>query len=199
MKPLISKEEFKELEKIKGEVKGNAILENMEFVLKKEGEHGLGRLERAMGDLGCPFKKGEVKAMLFYPLWKDAVMLVAIKRLFGYDDEAFQEMGRFEPKISFLIRLFAKYFVSVEKAIKEVSGMWRKTFTVGNLKITEYDMKKRRGILRLENYSLHPIQCQIFKGYFASIGEMVIGQKVTCQEIKCVHRGDEYHEFLIQW
>ncbi|GAI52915.1 unnamed protein product, partial [marine sediment metagenome] len=29
--------------------------------------------------------------------------------------------------------------------------------------------------------------------------QMIVGSKVTSEETKCVHRGDEYHEFLLKW
>ncbi len=199
MEQIISKEELDKLMKIKGEVKGNAMIENMKFILKEEGEEGLKQLERAMTELGHPIRHKEIGTMIFYPLWLDAVMLLVIKRLFNYDDKKFQKMGRFEPKISFLIRLFMKHFVSIERAAKEVPNMWKSSFTVGNLNIEEYNVGKRYGILRLKDYRSIPIQCQIFKGYFASLVQMVVGSEVVCQETKCIHKGDEYHEFVFKW
>ena len=199
MEQIISKEEFDGLMKIKGEVKGVAMKENMEFILKEEGEEGLRKLEDQMANLGQPIEYRKIKSMIFYPLCLDAVLLLVIKRLFNYNDRKFQEMGRFEPKISFIIRIFMKYFVSLEKAAKEVSKMWRQTFTVGDLKVGELNKEKRYGRLRLENYRLIPIQCQILQGYFPSVLQMIVGSDVSCQETKCVHRGDEYCEFFLKW
>ena len=199
MEEVISKKELDELMRIKGEVKGVAIKENMEFIIKEEGEKGLKKLEDTLAELGFPIKFKEIRAMNFYPLRLDAVTLLTIKRLFNYDDKKFEEMGRFEPKISFIIRIFIKYFVSLEKAAKEVPKMWRQTFTVGELEVGEIEKEKRRGTLQLKNYRLLPIQCQILKGYFASVLEMIVGTRVTCQETKCVYRGDKFHEFSFKW
>ncbi len=197
MEQIISKEELEEFKKIKGEVKGVALKENMEFILKEEGRGNLEKLEKILADFGCPITYKNLKEMIFYPLWYDAVLLTVIERLFNYDDKKFQEMGRFEPKISFIIRIFMKYFISLERAAREAPKIWRQTFTVGDLEVVKLD--ESSGVLRLQNYRLVPVQCQVLKGYFASVLGMVVGGKVECEEIKCVFKGDEYHEFLLKW
>lgn len=196
---MVSKEKIEELKKIKGEVKGVALQENMDFVLKKEGAEGLKRLEEEMDELDCPVKREEIKAMKFYPLWWDGVLLLLIEKLFGYGPEEFEEMGKFEPKTSFIIRIFMKYFVSIDRASKEVPRLWSQTFTVGDIEVAEYDEEKREGIIRLKNYKLVPIQCDILRGYFSSILQLMVGKEVSCEETKCPFRGDEYHEFLLHW
>lgn len=197
MEEIISKEEFDELMKVKGEVRGASFKTEAEFVLKEEGKEGMEILEDVMTKLGHPYK--EIKMMDFYPLGLEAVMLLAIQRLFNYDDKKFQEMGRTEAKVSFIIRLFMKYFVSIDKVLKEVSKMWRKYYTVGDLKVTELNEEERYVILRLENFCLHPILCQSLIGYFPSVLQMVVGGETSCEETKCVFRGDDYHEFLLKW
>ena len=74
--------------------------------------------------------------------------------------------------------------------------MWRKYFTVGNLRAVDYDEKKRYVIMRLENFRLHPLHCHILIGYIPTILQMVIGFKPSCRETKCVFRGDEYYDFI---
>ena len=199
MEQIISKEEVDELMKLKGEVRGIAIKSYAEFVLKKEGKEGLKRLEETMARIGYPIKYRKVKLTSFYSLGLEAITLTAIKRLFNYDDKKFQEMGRFESRTPIVIRLFLKYFVSIEMATEEASKVWRKYFTVGNLRIVKLDREKRYMIARIENFHFIPILCENLKGYIASITEMIINEETTCEETKCVHRGDEYHEFLVRW
>jgi len=197
MEQIITKEEIKEFLKIKGEIRGLGFKTEAKFVLKEEGEEGLKKLEDQMAKLGYPY--GEIKAMDFYPLGLLAVNMLVIKRLFNYDDKKFQEMGKFEAKSSLIIRLFMKYFVSLERVAKEAPKMWRKYYTVGDLKVPEVNQEKRYIIIRIENFSLHPILCQILIGYFHSIVRMVLKGEITCEETKCVFRGDECHEFLMKW
>ncbi|MFQ6084547.1 MAG: hypothetical protein ACE5WD_14505, partial [Candidatus Aminicenantia bacterium] len=152
MEEIISKEELNELMKIKGETRGVSIKDVLDFVFKEEGEEGLKKLEETMVKLGKPIKYREIKLMTFYPLKLLAITLLAIKRFFNYDDKKFQEMGRFAPKVSFMMRLFAKYFYSIRKVIKETPKWWRKVFTIGDIKVVEYDQEKRYMIMRLENF-----------------------------------------------
>jgi hypothetical protein len=92
-----------------------------------------------------------------------------------------------------------KYLVSLDKAVGVAPEMWRRYYTVGNLKVTRYDKKNRYVILRLENFRSVLMGCQILIGYFSCIIQMIINKKVTCKETKCVFRGDEYDEFLLKW
>ncbi len=199
MEPIISKEEFNKLMSISGEIRAVGFKSYADFILKEEGEKGLKKLEDVMVSLGYPIKYREMEALKFYPLGLLIVMLVAIKRLFNYSDEKFQEIGSFYVKVSMLIRLFLRYFFSVEAVIKKLPDMWRKHLTVGDLKSVEYSSTERFIILRLENYKGHPLHCQILRGYLSAALQMIVGNKPVCQETKCVFRGDEYHEFLLKW
>ncbi|MBZ9572269.1 hypothetical protein KJA15_02990 [Patescibacteria group bacterium] len=200
MEQIISKEEFNELMKIEGEVKEEPLKTTLEFVLKEKGKEGLKKLEDTMAKLGYPIKYQEIRSRDLYPIGLMAITLLVIKRLFNFNEEKFREMGRFEAKISSLIiRVFMKFFVSLERMAKATPKMWKRHFTVGDLKTIELNKEKRYAILRLKNFRLHPLHCQALIGYFSSVVEMIVRSKATCEETKCPFRGDEYHEFLVKW
>jgi hypothetical protein len=198
MEPIISKEEFDELMRIKGKTAGVAIREHKAFILKEKGREGLKKLENTIVGLGYPGYR-KIKPMSFYPVGLYALTLMVVKRLFNFDDKKFEEMGRFNAKLSIVIRFFMRFLISLDKAVKGVSKMWRRYYTIGSLRVIDQDERKRYGILRLENFNLHPLHCQVSKGYFSTILEMIVKKSVICEETKCVHRGDEYHEFLLKW
>lgn len=199
MEQIISKEEFDELMKVEGEVRGTGMKNHAEFIVQEEGEEGLKELEDTITKLGYPIKYRELKSMGFYPLGLETVTLVAIKKLFNFDDKKFQEMGELGTKLSLILRLFMKHFVFSEKLIKEASKIWKKGGAVGDLKVVEFDKGKRYLILGLEGFPPHPLYCQVFKGYFSSGLQMILGVKPACEETKCVFRGDDYHEFSLKW
>ncbi len=200
MAQIISKEELEKLMKIKGEIRGVALKEVERFVREKEGEEGLKKLEKTMAELGYPIKYNEIKSMGFYKLSLKAILLITVKRLFNYSDEKFQEMGKFETKSSpMALRLFARYFISLDTAVKAVQKMWRVYYSTGILKVIELNKKEKYAILRLEDFRLIPPHCENLKGYFSGVLEMIIKQDVTCEETKCVYKGDKYHEFLMKW
>ena len=199
---IISKEEFDSLMKINGEVKGVAFMADA-FILKEEGEEGLKRLYDVLEKLG--FSKEDLdnpkqKYKKLYPMGWSAVSLLAIKRLFNYDNKKIEEMGRFQVKISSLImRFFMKYFISLKDSIDEAPKIWRRYYTVGNLKVVECNEEKRYRIDRLENFNLHPLLCEYIKGYLSAMIQIIVKTEVSCEEVKCVHRGDKFHEFLMKW
>lgn len=199
MEEIISKEEFNELMNLEGKVKGTGIKTHGEFILKEEGEEGLKKLENTMVRLGYPIKFKEIRATTLYPFGAEAVILVAIKRLFNYDNKKFQEMGKFHAKSSLIIRLFMKYFVSLQRMAKEGPKIWRRYFTVGDLEAVEINEEKKRLIFRVQNFKFHPLHCQILMGSLPTIIQMILGKPVIYEETKCLYRGDDYHEFLVKW
>lgn len=199
MEQVISKEEFNELMKLEGEVKGTGIKTHGKFILKEEGEEGLKKIEETMAGLGYPIKLKGIKSTTLYPFGVEAAILLAIKRLFNYDDKKFNEMGRFHAKSSLIIRLFMKYFVSLERVSEEGLKIWRRYFTIGSLEVVEVDEEKRHMIFRVKNFWFHPLHCQILMGSIPTIIQMIVGGKVICEETKCLYRDDEYHEFVLKW
>jgi len=199
MEEILSEEELNKLLQIQGEVRGVAFRSDADFILHETGEQGLKRLEEAMAGIGQPIKYREIRPMDFYPLKLDTISLVVLKRLFHFDDERIQELGHYLAKVSVLLRLFMKYFVSLEKMAEEVPGMWRKHYTVGGLTVASLDKKNKEMIIRLENFNPHELYCQVFKGYFCSVMQMAVGKKPICDETKCAFKNDPYHEFTIKW
>ncbi|MFA4998973.1 MAG: hypothetical protein WC514_03050 [Candidatus Paceibacterota bacterium] len=199
MPQIILKDEFDEMTKVKGEMRGNGPRNIGEFILKQEGERGLKQVEDIMGKLGYPIKYTKIDPMGFQPLWLVSITLLAAKRLFNFSNEDFQKMGEADVKFTSIQRLFMKYFISIEQAAKAASKMWAKYNIEGNLELAEYNEKERRVVLRVTNWALNEYHCQYLIGYFRAVTQMAAKGVATCEETKCVHRGDKYHEFLIKW
>lgn len=200
MEQIISKEEVNKYMNFKGEVREASFRAYGKYILKEEGKEGLKKVEDIMAEAGFPIKYRGIKIMKFYPLGYQALTTEIIKRLFNWDDKKLEEMGRFSAKLPFVVRLFIMgYFFSIKTVIKETPRLWRENFTIGTLRITELDEERKYAILRLENFVFHPLYCKVLQGFFSGISELVIKNPITCEETKCIYRGDEYHEFLIRW
>ena len=199
MAEVISKEEFNQLMKLEGEVRGMSVKSYGDYILKEKGEKGLKTLEEAITKAGYPIKYRGIRKMNFYPLGLEALTLLGIKRIFNFGKKEIQEMAKFQAKFSVLIRLFVKHFVSLEKAAKAVPNMWRSYYSGGDLKVVKLDQEKGVMILRLENFRLLPEHCHDLTGYFPTISQLIIKRPVSCEETKCSFRGDDYHEFLMKW
>jgi predicted hydrocarbon binding protein len=199
MEETITKEILKKLMKIKGETRGSSIKGDLEYIVFREGKEGLKQFEEEMERIGYPIKYKEIEAMGFYKIGLEAITFLVMKKLFDFHEEDFVRMGEFNSKVSIILRLFIKYFASLDLLLKQAPKIWRDSYTVGDLKITEVNEEKRYVIVRLENFYHHPLHCFTVKGYMYSIIKMIKKGSVTCQETKCVHKGDKYHEFLLEW
>lgn len=204
MEEIISKQEFDELMKIKGEVKGLVLKPPFTFVLKEEGEEGLKKLEDTITKLGYPIKHEEISEGNYYPVGLKAVTLTIMKRLFNYDDKKFRELGKFSAKLPMLVRFLFRYFISIDKLEKDPSVIkkifpYHSLFSFGDLILSEVNKEKRYLILRLVGFDFHPLECQPMMGIFSVLFQAVISKPVTCEETKCNYRGDEHHEFLLKW
>ncbi len=174
------------------------------YILRENKKEGLKRLEEAMLSFDCPIQYEKLKAMVFYPLWWSILTFALLIELFHYDEQKFQEMGRFCFKFPNIIMIWAKYLISIEKAAKSSSRMHRMYFTVGDLTVPEYSQEKKYAVLRLKDYPVYPINsprmyCYFLAGYYCSIIQVITGKEAIGEETKCVYKGDEYHEFLIKW
>ena len=198
----ITKEEIEKLMNKEIETRGVVLKTDSEYILEKQGESGLKKLEAELEEMGQPIKYQEIKSMDFYPAGLRALSLLAIKKVFGFDDEEIKEMGFMATKKSLIIKLFVRYFLSTERVFyKEAPRIWQKHWTKGTLVPVELNEKEKYAVLRLEDFELHPLYCSVYlRGYFSGILQMLIKTpKITSQETKCSFRGDQYHEYLLKW
>ncbi len=156
-----------------------------------------------MEKLGYPFKYEKIRIMDFYPIGLRAVSLLVIKKVLGFSDEKIKEMGAEVPKSSFIMRLSLKFFSfakNPELWYRNATMLWKRFLTVGEFSVPEFDEEKKRVIIRIKNFNIHPVFCTYMSGILKTFHELARAAKnVTCQETKCPFRSDDYHEFLDTW
>ena len=198
MNELNGKEVIEIIQK-KGKVRGATFYTDAQYVQYHEGEEKLLDIEEETKGMGCPTDYSELRAMGWYPIGLRAVSLLAIKKALNWDDEQIKEMGRNAPKYSIITKLMVRYFTSPGAIQKRLGTYWHKHYSVGSLE-GEF-INDRSGILYLKDFDIHPILCTYLQGYFACVLSMIAGEsgKLSLEETKCMHRGDEYHEFVLKW
>lgn len=199
MEGLISEKESADLKRIKGGIRGFTMKSYIAFILKNEGAEAVKKLENFLEKIGYPIKPEDLRSMSFYPLDQDAAVLLAIKKLFNYDDEKFQEIGRFGATFITIAKIFAKYFVSLDKLNKNAPRMWDRIITTGKFNIIKFDKKEKHLIAVLKDANIHELHCFTLRGYFTAVFQMVLKKQVALRETKCFFRGDAHHEFSIEW
>lgn len=197
----LTKEAAQKLMEIKGECRGMHLKNDAQYILAKKGEGALKKVEKELERLGCPIKYKEIRAFNFYPVGLRAVSLLAIKKVLNLTDEDIRDLCGYAAGVSLIVKLYLKFFYSIPKIVEKASKIWREYFTVGELKITDYNEEKGYCILQKKGLDLHPLFCgPCLEGYIANLVKMVVKSgKVTCKETKCPFRGDKLHEFLVKW
>jgi len=197
---MLTKEKAKKLVKeINGEVRGVALKDDLDYILEIKGEQGLERVEQRMAKLGYALKRKDIKSTNFYPMGIGAILSLTIKEVFNFNEKDFEKMGFSEVKFSIFVKIFMKYFSSLKLVAEQVPNMWQRHYTVGELEMPEYSEKEKYIILRVKNFKIEPMYCNLSIGYFSKIAEMLGKGSVTCKETKCMFKGDPYHEFLLTW
>jgi len=196
----ITKEEADKLMAIPGNVRGAVILANLEYAFQRGGEKIVEEIKERLKELTYPFDIEEIKPMEKYPEALSVLIILLIKEIFNLTKEEIFEMGGASIKLSPFIKILTKYFVSIKKCFEQAPKYWEKYFDFGKIEPAEYNEKEGYAILRVIDYKFHPLICIYHRGYFAQIAKIATGKKmIKSREIKCIHRGDPYHEYSISW
>jgi len=190
--------ELENLMKIKGEVKGVVFQTDADYILKKEGEQGLKKLEKRIKELGYPIDYRKGKALDLHPIGLRVISLLLIKDTFDWSDEEIRNMGYTAPTTSFIVKLLMKFFVSFMKFMSVVPGYWEKHYTAGNLEVINLNDKTKDATLHLKDIKIHPLFCLYLEGYFERMYQLVVGKEGRCRETKCMLKGDPYHEYVLR-
>jgi hypothetical protein len=183
--------------KIEGEVRGVVFQTDARYILEKEGEEGLKKLEERVRELGYPIDYRTAGALNFYPLGLRAISLLLIKDTFGWGDEEIREMGYAAPQTSFIVKLLMRFLADFKKFVGGLPENWTRHWTRGEMEVLKMDEKTKEVALRLKDIKIHPILCLYLEGYFRRIYEFVVGKgKGEVKETKCMFNGDPYHEYI---
>ena len=197
---MLTEEKVNQLKEIKGKVRGAVFQTDASYIQSHFGAGGLELLAARLRELSCPIEYENIKAMEWLPLWQRAVSMLLIKELFQLSDEDIKEMGIAAPRTSFIVKLLVKFFISLESALGRSPDYWVKHYNVGELEVVKIDEEERRIIVRLKDFRVDPVYCRYLEGYFQSLIQLQIPKsRVVMEEVKCIFRGDPYHEFRARW
>lgn len=193
---MLNKEEIDKLLEVKGEVKGVVFQTDGKYVLEKEGEEGLKKLEKRVKELGLPidYKKG--KALDSHPIGLRIISLLLIKDTFDWSNEEIRNMGYMAPTTSFIVKLLMRFFVTFKKFMNEVPRYWEKHYTVGELETVKLDDETKEAVIRLKDIKFRPLFCLYLEGYYERLYQFIVGKEGRCRETKCMFKGASYHEYV---
>ncbi len=181
-------------------VKAEVIRVEKDYILSKEGKEGFEKVKRRMKELGVDLDFEKLNSVTWEKEWKNSAFIAICKEVFNWSDEDIFEMGRNSPRASFFIKTMIQYFVSVDAVFDSMGEYWRKHHDFGELEPVELNKEEKYIIARKKFFQTHPVMCSYHAGYFKGVLEFVIKSKeISVKEVKCMHKGDPYHEYLITW
>ncbi|OGZ33849.1 MAG: hypothetical protein A2Y98_02105 [Candidatus Portnoybacteria bacterium RBG_19FT_COMBO_36_7] len=197
---IISQSEIDELISKPGKVKGAVFNTTEDYIRLRYGNKGIKLLENEMANLGHPLNFEKINNLDWYPIGLRVLSFIALKKAFSWGDKELIDMGIASPKVSFLIKLILRYFISIETTFKEAPRYWKNHYTpeTGRLETIEFNKKEKFVKLRIYDFKVHPLFCVFYLGYFKGIAQFG-GVNIAIQETKCMFKGDPYHEFIGRW
>ncbi len=193
-------EKIIELQKKSGNIKGETVNYILQYLQKKEGDEAVNKLKERLKELDPSIDITKVKD---FSLVKDsfiAIIMLVIKDVFSWTDDDIFNMGKDEPKNSFIVRLLMKYLVSVEKTFERAPDFWRKFYDFGYLEAVEFNQNERYFILKVCEYDTDPVMCKYLAGFIHTMVSFSMKEEnVLIEETKCIYNGDDCHEYTVRW
>jgi hypothetical protein len=194
------KERCEELMKIEGMMRGELLRSNFVYLRKKEGNLAIERMEKKLEEIGYPLKFEEINSFKWYKDPFCSIFMLSFQSEFGWKEEDIFNLGRFSPQYSLIIKIALRHLLSLRKAFDYAPKLWRRNVDYGVLESYEFSEGKRYMILRLKEYALHPLVCIYIRGYLTSLFEQIYGKdKIKTEEISCIFREGDFHDYKISW
>ena len=191
-------EQIKELKNISGNVLGEKFYTTFNYLKTRKKKQEIKEIFKKMEKLGYPINLQKISSSEMYPIKTVIIFFIVIKNIFNWTDKDFFEMGRYAPKISFITRIFLGNLISIKTIFNKAPSIWKRHYDFGLLETVE--IKEKHFIVRIKNFDVHPIICPYHGGYFQMMAEFCLKNKeIKTVETKCIHKGDEYHEYLMSW
>lgn len=196
----VTQEEISRLREMQGQVRGTVFQTDAAYIEEKNGPKGLSLVEEKMKEWGCPILYKTIKASDWFPVGFRALSVLAATEVFSWNEEDVFRMGYEAPARSFVVKMLMKYFLSIHQTYKQSAQYWPSHYTVGKLETPEFNEKEKFMVVRLKDFSIHPILCNYFTGYFTRVTEIASPyQNIKVHERTCAFEGGKDHEFLLSW
>jgi len=197
----LTKKEADRIMKVKGNTVGAVLKTDYQFILSKKGEEGVRKVEARLKELNCPVKFKEISTFKLYPESQGCLTMLVMLEVFGWDESKVFDLAYHAPFNSQVTKFIVGNLLSVEKAFQNASTYWRKFADFGDLSSPEYNIEKKYGVLRLENFKkYHPTAEEYMRVFLIRLFEIITQSKnVKVVLTKSLFKGDTYDEFKITW
>jgi len=195
------KKEVDKLLKMKGKERGADYKYLVDYIIMKEGESGFGKIKKELEKINYKLPDDKkIDDMDWLPINLTNIFLLTAVKIFNWQKEDIIDIGKGVAPSSPLVKFFIRHFLSPQKTIKKATeNAWSKHYSKGKIEMTKFDKDKKEIILKITGMDWHPFTCIYHIGSLTGVAEFILGKKVRGEEIKCIYKGDKYHEFRFNW
>lgn len=173
----------------------NAIFDYLRFV--GAGERVPEILARTE-EYGATQKTTKVDPLRRYPIAIEMSLIFASKDVLGWGHDELKELGRNIPRVSFVVKLFLRYFLTLETSTREASKYWDKHFDFGELEVLSTDIDSGNYIVEVRGFDIHPDYCVFLCGFLETMIGFVVSRPIQSEVIKCSD-GDGLNRFRFSY
>lgn len=192
-------EKIKTLRGKEGDTKAEAIKFCLRYIEKKEGREKKDKVLAKLKEFG--FEEDHKKLGPFDWVRESTLIILylVLIEFFNWSEEDIFKMGEEEPKASFIARILMN-MLSVEKVIEKAPRYWRKFYNFASIEVSEINKEEKFLVFRVYDYDFDPIGCIYHKGFLLTLTKFTIkGKNHSIEETKCIHKGDDFHEYIVKW
>jgi hypothetical protein len=184
-----------------GNVKGETILNNINYIKSEEGEDTVDVIFGEMKKVGYPLEFDKIIQQNWYKESYNVLINLVMKNTFKWNDDDIFNSGRGAARISFFLKTMLRYLVSPTVLVNNASKYWKKQLNFGKLNVIETDEENKKIIVGVEGYDKSSVSCIYQAGYFVELIGYSLKNKENLQieETKCIYAGDSYHEYTVTW
>ena len=184
-----------------GNVKGETILNNIDYIKGEEGDDVVNAIFEEMKKISYPLEFDKINQHKWYQESYNVLINLIMKNSFLWKDDDIFNSGRGAAKISFFLRTMIRHLVSPTALANKASSYWGKQLDFGSLNVVEANENDKKMIIRVEGYNKSSASCIYQAGYFFElIGYSLKDTKnLQIEETKCIYAGDSFHEYTITW
>jgi hypothetical protein len=184
-----------------GNVRGETILNNINYIKIKEGQDSVNVIFEEMKKISYPLEFDKIIQREWYKESYNVLINLIMKDVFQWKDDDIFNSGRGAAKISFFLKTMIQYLVSPVVLANNASKYWNKQLDFGSLNVVEANEEERKMVMRVEGYNKSSVSCVYQAGYFFELISYSLKNKENLQieETKCIYAGDSFHEYTIKW
>ncbi len=193
-------EQVKLLLGAKGEARGIHFKNDAQYIVAEKGKDGLKKVEAQLKEWGVPLLYNKMRNLHFYPIGWRSLSLLAAEKALGWEEKNIRNMCVFASSASLIIKIYSKFFYSVDKFLEQAPKLWEEYFTVGKLVIREHSESEKYVIIDIKEFDLDDVYRPCLESFIERAGQTIIkGKDHKCEVVECSPKENNCHGFRLSW